>query len=215
MSFKIGLVGLAGSGKDESAKIIQELLPTYKIDRYAGLLKETARTVFGDNFDDRDVKEVPVEVNWYKMSTALITLRKKLGLGDFDASCFNSLCQRHLFTFEPMSPREFQQLLGTEIGRRINPDIWVNYIKRKDENLIIPDVRFDNELVDFNILITRHPVPKGTLHSSEVFAAELQQGNAYETVDSWIHNDGTLEDLKFKLQGVLTKYCIIDQSIKI
>ena len=207
---KIGLVGLAGSGKDESAKIIQELLPEFKIDRYAGLLKETARTVFGDNFDDRDVKEVPVRVSSTKLQASLYMLLHSLKLSVEDELGFQNLCLKHFSNVGEMSPREFQQLLGTEVGRKVNPDIWVNYIKRKDEKLIIPDVRFDNELVNFNILITRHPVPKGKLHSSEVFAAELQLiDDPTNYVQAIIHNGGTLDDLRVKIELLLKAYNII------
>lgn len=204
---KLGLIGLAGSGKDESAKIIQQLLPAFEIDRYASILKEAARQVFGENFDDRDVKEEMVFVTpqlWDKLwdacdYTALKVAEKS---GHYDE--FMGKADKAFGNLTWISPRLFQQLLGTEVGRAIDPDIWVNYLRNQDRNLIIPDVRFDNELVDFNILITRHPVPKGTLHSSEVFAAELQMSTEpYKYVDAVVHNDGTLSDLMQKLSRVI------------
>lgn len=207
MSYKIGLIGIAGSGKDESAKIIQQLLPAFEIDRYASILKEAARQVFGENFDDRDVKEDMVFITpqlWDKIwdacdYTALKVVEKS---GNYDMFMYYADLAFGNLTW--ISPRLFQQLLGTEVGRAIDPDIWVNYLHNKDRNLIIPDVRNDNELVDFNILITRHPVPKGTLHSSEVFAAELQMSTEpYKYVDAVIYNDGSLQDLQSKLYKVL------------
>lgn len=210
---KLGLIGLAGSGKDESAKIIQELLPAFEIDRYAGILKEAARQVFGENFDDRAVKEVDKFVDIKladKMIDATDYVYLKLNRSDIDLDEWNDLCQKHIDSCTWMSPRKFQQLLGTEVGRAIDPDIWVNYLRNQDRNLIIPDVRFDNELVDFNILITRHPVPCGTLHSSEVFAAELQMSDeSYLYVDEVIHNDGSLDDLRTKLKFILGQHGLI------
>ena len=213
MSYKIGLIGLAGAGKDESAKIIQQLLPAFEIDRYASILKEAARQVFGENFDDRDVKEEMVFVTpqlWDKLwdacdYTALKVAEKS---GHYDE--FMDKADKAFGNLTWISPRLFQQLLGTEVGRAIDPDIWVNYLRNQDRNLIIPDVRFDNELVDFNILITRHPVPKGTLHASEVFAAELQmQDDPSGTIEARIYNGGSLEDLKIKIEKLLKSVNII------
>ncbi|HCH9020325.1 TPA: hypothetical protein NNS98_004530 [Salmonella enterica] len=213
MSYKIGLIGLAGAGKDTVAVILQESLKEigqgFEIDRYAGLLKEAARQVFGENFDDRDVKEVDKFVDLSladKIIDATDYVYLKLNRPDIDLDEWNALCQTHIDSCTWMSPRKFQQLLGTEVGRAIDPDIWVNYLKNQDRNLIIPDVRFGNEDVDFNILITRHPVPKGKLHASEVFAAELQlSDNPYDYVDYVIHNDGSIDDLKRKVQQLVNK----------
>lgn len=210
---KIGLIGLAGSGKDTVAVILQEALreigQEFEIDRYADLLKEAARQVFGENFDDRNVKEVDKFVDLYladKIIDATDYVYLKLNRPDIDLDEWNELCQKHIDSCTWMSPRKFQQLLGTEVGRSIDENIWVNYLKNQDRNLIIPDVRFGNEDVDFNILITRHPVPKGKLHASEVFAAELQlSDNPYDYVDYIIHNDGSIEDLKRKVQQLVNK----------
>ncbi|QGH71555.1 deoxynucleoside monophosphate kinase [Acinetobacter phage vB_AbaP_APK48-3] len=213
MSYKIGLIGLAGSGKDTVAVILQEALKergqVFEIDRYAGLLKEAARQVFGENFDDRDVKEVDKFVDLYladKIIDATDYVYLKLNRPDIDLDEWNELCQKHIDSCTWMSPRKFQQLLGTEVGRALDENIWVNYLKNQDRNLIIPDVRFGNEDVDFNILITRHPVPQGKLHASEVYAAELQlSDNPYDYVDYIIHNDGSIEDLKRKVQQLVNK----------
>ncbi|AZU99228.1 dNMP kinase [Acinetobacter phage vB_AbaP_APK2] len=213
MSYKIGLIGLAGSGKDTVAVILQEALKergqVFEIDRYAGLLKEAARQVFGENFDDRNVKEVDKFVDLYladKIIDATDYVYLKLNRSDIDLDEWNALCQKHIDSCTWMSPRKFQQLLGTEVGRALDENIWVNYLKNQDRNLIIPDVRFGNEDVDFNILITRHPVPQGKLHASEVYAAELQlSDNPYDYVDYVIHNDGSIDDLKRKVQQLVNK----------
>ncbi|QGK90380.1 dNMP kinase [Acinetobacter phage vB_AbaP_APK89] len=214
MSYKIGLIGLAGAGKDTVAVILQEALKEigqeFEIDRYAGLLKETAKAVFGDNFDNRDVKEVLIPFTLdlkLKVSVELRSLAVKLNLTRAQKYRYNQLCVEHFAHLDEISPRLFQQLLGTEVGRAIDENIWVNYLKNQDRNLIIPDVRFlGNECGDFNILITRHSVPQGKLHASEVCAAELQlSDNPYDYVDYVIHNDGSIEDLKRKVQQLVNK----------
>lgn len=208
---KIGLIGLAGAGKDTVAVLLKQALEdidqVFEIDRYAGLLKETAKAVFGERFDDRDVKEVLVPFDWdlrLKAIVGLVNLGAKLNLCQQEWRTYDRLCAEQFAELTEISPRLFQQLLGTEVGRAIDQNIWVDYLKHQDRNLIIPDCRFGNENVDFNILITRHPVPKGTLHASEVYAAELQlSDNPYDYVDYVIHNDGSIEDLKHKVKQLV------------
>lgn len=211
MSIKIGLVGLAGSGKDSAALILRRVLSEqgvyFTIDRYAALLKKCAQMAFGDNFDGRDVKEEMVFVTPTladKMIDATDYCQCELGLSGAEFETWNTLCTQHLDKLTWVSPRLFQQLLGTEVGRALNPSIWVDYLKVRKDNLIVPDVRFDNELLDMNILITRHDVPFN-LHSSEVFAAELQLAEEpYRYVDYVIHNSGTLEELETKIRFLAT-----------
>ena len=214
MSTKIGLIGLAGAGKDTAAEILQRILAEqgkhFEIQRYAGLLKECARQVFGENFDDRDVKEELVFVTpdlADRMIDATDYCQLKLGLNPEQFDIWNSLCKKHIDTLTWVSPRLFQQLLGTEVGRALDPDVWVNYLKQQDKDMIIPDCRFDNETVDINILVVRHPVPEGTLHASEVYAAELQLSlEPYLYVDAVVYNGGTLEELETKLRFLVTTF---------
>ncbi|AGY47997.1 deoxynucleoside monophosphate kinase [Acinetobacter phage Petty] len=210
---KIGLIGLAGAGKDTAAVIMQRILQEqtgkyYSIERYANLLKTCARRVFGDNFDDRDVKEVkiPVTKELHDLMIAVTSYcQRALGLRDKDIDRWHSLCNKHLGSLSEVSPRLFQQLLGTEVGRAINPDVWVNYLHSQDYGMIITDCRFPNELVDKRILIIRHDVPEN-IHSSEEFAAKLQTDHTARlgVVDYVIHNTGTIEELETRLRFALT-----------
>jgi len=45
------------------------------------------------------------------------------------------------------SYRQAMQSLGTEWGRKLNPDLWLNLMKENitDKNIVISDVRFENE----------------------------------------------------------------------
>lgn len=210
---KFCLIGLAGSGKDTAAVIMQRILQEqtgkyYSIERYADLLKTCARIVFGDNFDDRDVKEVKIPVT-KELHDLIISVtsycQRALGLRDNDIDRWHSLCNKHLGRLTEVSPRLFQQLLGTEVGRAVDSNIWVDYLHSKDYNMIITDCRFKNELVDKNILIVRHYVP-AELHASEAFAANLQTNRAARqgVVDYVIHNTGTIEELETRLRFALT-----------
>ena len=210
---KLGLIGLAGAGKDTAAVIMQRILKEqtgehYTIERYAGLLKTCARRVFGDNFDNRDVKEVmiPVTKELHDLMIAVTSYcQRELGIRDADIARWHSLCNKHLGSLSEVSPRLFQQLLGTEVGRAINTDVWVNYLHSQDYDMIITDCRFPNELVDKNILIIRHDVPEN-IHSSEEFAAKLQTDHTARlgVVDYVIHNTGTIEELETRLRFALT-----------
>ena len=212
MSIKIGLIGLAGSGKDTAALLLRRILyergQSFEIDRYAALLKKCTELAFGVDFDNRDVKEELVFVTpdlADRMIDATDYCQLELGLKPEEFEIWNDLCVKHIDSLTWVSPRLFQQLLGTEVGRTFNRNVWVDYLQKKDKDLIVPDVRFINEHTDVTILITRHLVPQGTLHDSELYAAELQLiENPYDYVDYVVHNGGTVEELETKLRFLAT-----------
>src|SRR5574344_10690 len=127
MSFRIGLLGLTESGKDTAALILQRALAEqgmhFEIKKYAGLLKEATRLAFGDNFDDRDVKEERVFVTPEladKIIDATDYVWLKLGFDPEHFELFNDLCTKHIDSKTWISPREFQQLLGTDVVRTVD-----------------------------------------------------------------------------------------------
>lgn len=201
---KLGLIGLAGAGKDTAAEILQRILSehgkTYKIDRFAKPLKQAACEVFGDKFDDRDVKEVPVKVDQDTMIEASFKALRSCRLTDDEMDKASELFFEHLGFLNILSPRKYQQLLGTEIGRAVRTTVWSDRITKSTANLIVPDVRFAGEVVDYNILITRHPVGlHGAPHASELLATEMQLG-LDESYDAMFTNTGTIDELESKLR---------------
>ena len=215
MSFCIGLLGLAGSGKDTAAEILQRVLHEqgmhFEIKKYAGLLKEATRLAFGDNFDDRDVKEERVFVTPAladKIIDATDYIWLKLGFGQEHFELFNDLCIKHIDSRTWMSPREFQQLLGTDVIRAIDPDAWVKYLTGQDGNYIISDVRFANELVDYNVLLWRNSGGACMWHKSEAFAltlmSDVHTGDAPYLHDYTLWNKGTLEELERNIRFMVT-----------
>lgn len=214
MSMKLGLLGLAGSGKDTAAEILQRVLREqgmdFQIKKYAGLLKEATRLAFGDNFDDRDVKEERVFVTpdlADKIIDATDYIWLKLGFDHEHFELYNDLCTKHIDSKTWISPREFQQLLGTDVVRTIDPDAWVKYLTEQDGNFIISDVRFANELLDFNVLLIRD-YPESDLHSSEKFCAGLVQDVRYLDTpyvqDYTLWNKGTLEELERNIRFMVS-----------
>lgn len=211
---KLGLLGLAGSGKDTAAEILQRVLReqgmSFEIKRYAELLKEATRLAFGDNFDDRDVKEERVFVTpdlADKIIDATDYIWLKLGFDHQHFELFNDLCTKHIDSKTWISPREFQQLLGTEVVRTIDPDAWVKYLTGQDGNYIVSDVRFANELLDFNVLCWRND-KCAMEHPSEAFTKTLmldrQLGDAPYLHDYTLWNKGTLEELERNIRFMVS-----------
>ena len=217
MSIKLGLLGLAASGKDTAAEILQRVLReqgmNFEIKKYAGLLKEATRLAFGDNFDDRDVKEERVFVTpdlADKIIDATDYIWLKLGFNHEHFELFNDLCTKHIDSKTWISPREFQQLLGTEVVRTIDPDAWVKYLTEQDGNFIVSDVRFANELLDYNVLCWRdNPKTANELHVSELFAVscmhDVQRSNPIDYLhDYTLWNKGTLEELERNIRFMVS-----------
>lgn len=111
------------------------------------------------------------------------------------------------------SPRELLQTLGTEWGREmIREDIWIRIAMRQANALIqygvgvcITDVRFANEAEAIRaeggqVWLVKRPVAalKGDAasHSSE---AGIPPG----LVDEIIENDGTIDDLNARVEGLI------------
>jgi hypothetical protein len=99
-----------------------------------------------------------------------------------------------------ISPRKIYQLLGTEVGRGIDPAIWIKnaemFIKSvPGRTVVITDCRFDNEAifirnrggVVINIVRDQKDIYENK-HSSE-------GGLSPDNIDFTIYNNGTIEDM--------------------
>lgn len=109
-----------------------------------------------------------------------------------------------------VSPREALQTLGTEWGRgMIDNHIWLKRAQIEINNhssLVVSDVRFDNEarLIKQNggviIEVVRDVKVDVRQHSSEA-------GINRNFVDYIIHNDGSFDDLRSKVNAIkLSRY---------
>jgi hypothetical protein len=99
-----------------------------------------------------------------------------------------------------ISPRKIWQLLGTEVGRGIDPAIWIKNAEMFVESVpgrtvVITDVRFDNEAIFIrnrggiviNIVRNKDDIIENR-HSSE-------GGLRPDNIDLTIHNNGSIEDM--------------------
>ena len=215
---RIGITGLAASGKDTAAKILSEI-SGIKVARYAAPLKKAALFVFGSTFDNRDTKDVRVPFYGTALEDraieAAIELQHNLFSTARERAEFAERFMQIVHPQEELSPREFQQLVGTECARAVSSTVFKEYLKRKHAHAIIPDVRFEEEadVLDWLIVIDRD-VPKLN-HSSEDFAWNLIQnyrdGFFFEERDmewdimhsAYIDNNGTIQELRTKLEDTL------------
>lgn len=204
----IGIHGRKQCGKDTICKIIQ-LLDIYeregiKRDKVQFIMKRLTdssyiydhslyeKHAFADNLKAcaSIILSEPVEyfeLEFFKSSFTCIPISNQEG--------------------EPMTNREFLQILGTEIGRNIDKDIWVKSLFRdygKNSDWIIPDIRFINEAEAVRsrggILIK---VERNTGYVDN-HASEHALDN-YTDFNYIIQNNGSIEDLIFKVEGILLK----------
>ena len=105
--------------------------------------------------------------------------------------------------FGGKTPREAMQLLGTEWGRTLDPDIWVRAWARdlRSHRIVVDDVRFPNELAAVHELGGKviglkrgEPSAQFNSHASEAIAFEP---------DVWIDNNGTTEELYKNIEAFL------------
>lgn len=105
--------------------------------------------------------------------------------------------------------REMLQYVGTDVIRKRNPNLWVNfvalmlqYFHENWDYVIIPDCRFPNEIskiIDSGFEAVHLRVVRGNFENP---LPEEQQLHPSETAlddvapDYYIKNDGTLEDLE-------------------
>lgn len=184
----IGIVGKAGVGKDTAAQILSKL-KNMPIASFARPLHEAAKFVFGDDCLERDKKEMPMPFgvhgfgnfydNWLIpfLETDEVQFITK-GDESFLKQPFPVFTQPNTGRFyEELSPRKFMQLLGTEYFRFCKDDFFVRLMQNSYKDVIIPDVRFENEAAICDLLIGIYrDVPSVNDHVSEEFADMLIEG---------------------------------------
>lgn len=107
------------------------------------------------------------------------------------------------------SPRELLQTLGTEWGRNtIRDDIWIQAAMRKARlisKVCITDVRFDNEAEAIRReggIVWRITRPSAFLHGHAA-AHSSEAGIRDEFVNETVANDGTISELKARVEAML------------
>lgn len=225
----IALVGKAGVGKDLTANIINYLC--YKRDIEAGnkelcfmSLEEFQNVTYSRLFPNkyRTFKNVKFADKLKDCVCILLgCTRSQLEDREFKESYLSSEWDE-IFVFiegkkivherKQITYRQFMQLLGTEVGRNLHQNIWVNSTfsnYTEDSKWIISDVRFKNEAEAIKekngllIRINRKGYENTGDHASETAL------DSYTEFDYVIENDSTIEDLIEKVKNILIKEKIL------
>ena len=121
----IGFVGFAGSGKNTAGEILigNGFVPI----SFASAVKDIVSVMFGW---PRNLLEGDTSESRYFRETPDRFWSEKFG--------------------RPFTPREAMQKIGTEAGRQLfHPDLWILTLEKRlrpNENYVITDVRFPNEI---------------------------------------------------------------------
>lgn len=182
----VGILGLVGSGKSTFAKMLQEELTNlghhFSLESYAKPLKVLTSIIFDltlDEIEDRELKETPKEIDPdYAIQAVFNLLNKTLQFTPEELETASEKYFEVLGHKTYLSPREFQQLFGTDVVRATKSTAWVDYLQAKKGNLIVTDVRFENELCDRNFLIMGQTGNSRPKHPSEHYAWDLECGAA-------------------------------------
>lgn len=214
----IGISGKAQSGKDTVCKMIQYCIHYQKIK----LLYKNIQP-FGIEHYEYCLRNGIGDSTFQKHSFAHKLKAMAAVLLEEDIEQFESIEFKNSFNFISntvkgvgfsLTNRELLQQIGDKM-REIDPDIWVKGLLNsycKYHNWIIPDLRFKNEAkgireTDANSILIRveNPYVTRMSHKSEV---DL---DSYVGWNYTIENNGTLEELLFKVRDILIKEKIINE----
>lgn len=179
----IGVCGLKGNGKDTIADMISSY--GYTKISMAGTLKDVVSSLFGwsremlegDTVESREWREIP-DRRWSGL----------VGRGIFKNDTY-------------ISPRIALQRVGTDLIRKhICDDFFIMKIGNLS-NVVIPDIRFSNEIemCDITINVIRNEYSQKEIeqmHESETI--HLKHDHTYT-----VYNDGTLGDLEKKVRHIM------------
>ena len=224
---RIGLIGVAGAGKDTAAKILSDLTGKPVVS-FAKPLHEAAIRIWGDtalNREEKEKEQIFGERNFERFNDHHMELLAKINSTQnviTERNLHKLLTLRDFFTdpatgriCETITPRKFMQRYGTEYWRSISPDVWGNLVQDEYDDCIVPDVRFANEAMIFDLLIVinRDGVAPVSSHISEELSKQFKDlCEQKEPINHWfggiakdlivLENNGTIDGLGDKLKEI-------------
>ena len=229
----VGLSGVAGAGKSTVARLLAE---THGLEELslAAPLKKLAEAVFG--FSQRQLYG-PSECRnaadpryehacyWQEAEERLFEVGHEwldeVGIGgehmpdlrcwfdDLVTLCFGKWGRAPMAKF---SARKVLQTLGTEMGRAIRPNVWIDHALRlaseSARGVVVPDARFQNELDGVRaaggVCIRISRPASGLDGAAAAHQSETEMGGIPDSVfDAVILNDGTIEDLAARTRAAV------------
>lgn len=215
---------------DFRREYLDEIIRFYS---FADKLKQVCMDLFGLTYNqcygtDTD-KNTPTKLRWENMPGVVTELPEKSWLELESIEEINGRLGKYYDKLNgvvyhnagPMSAREVMQFFGTEIGRRMYSNIWVdatiNQIK-KDKPLlaIVPDTRFPNEVngilsvgldsdypaIGNVIRFLRDPNNGADTHSSETSLDDFDQSKYLATVDN---SAMSIDEQNAEVNSILTE----------
>lgn len=211
----IGFLGFIGSGKDTAADYLVNF-HGFRRDSFASTLKDAVACVFGW---DRTLLEGRTKESREWREQPDIWWSERLG--------------------KPITPRYILQFWGTEVCRNgFHNDIWIasleNKIRKTNDNIVITDVRFPNEISAIKnaggkvFRIKRGPEPewyeyalshnqgptnmkwalsKMHLNQAQVHASEYSWVG-HKDIDCDIDNNGTIDELFLQLKNQVEDHLV-------
>lgn len=220
---RIGITGLAGTGKDTVADMISELTGRKKV-AIAEPLHEAVVHTWGAEYLERDRKEAEQifgesVFDWfYEFHVKLLTAFSTHSPICAEGNMAKVMTLRDVFSqrnriMDTISPRRFMQIYGTEYWRNVYPTVFIDRVKLLYPDAVVSDVRFDNEAAICDVLVVvRRNVDAVADHVSEEYPAtfaDLPEGQTVLQLDGeadnpriiWcIDNNGSLDELRQKVK---------------
>lgn len=142
----------------------------YEVMRYAKLIKDVAKDIFGEDFDNDDVKEVPQTIKAQDFQLAVekhfSDLFSQSQMTEEQKQKFHDVFDDYLTADKnhyEISSRRFQQLYGSDFSRFFDDDIFIkktidDVIKMNKDVIFIADARFPRELALSENMLKQHNI---------------------------------------------------------
>lgn len=200
----IGIVGKAGSGKDTIGKMIQYYIASKE--RVLCSKENFLKNFFGCYYSNIEESDFQIVKFSYKLKQicCLITGCSMNQLEDEDFKKF-PLPPFLQNNSEERTYRWLLQKLGTEVGRQIDPDIWINSLMNHYDSTkkwVITDVRFKNEALSIQL---RKGVIIKVIRDSEQEMNHVSETELDSIIPNFtIHNNDSIDELYEKVKSCIS-----------